>query len=126
MRRLQLRFIDDAWRNKEIYVLPHLQPVEPDQTPELDLAHPGRLARFHLLMDSIRVSLAPGDDRLVASSRSCIHFEPYRLVPALRALELPRPRLLIADDVGLEKTTEAGLVLRELNARRRANRILIV
>jgi superfamily II DNA or RNA helicase len=34
--------------------------------------------------------------------------------------------LLIADDVGLGKTIEAGLILRDLNARRRANRVLIV
>ena len=51
LRRLHLRCIDDAWRNQEIYVLQHLEPVEPDQIPELDLAHPGRLGRFHLLAE---------------------------------------------------------------------------
>jgi hypothetical protein len=126
IRRLRLRALDEPFRNEEICVLHPIEAVEPDEIPELDLSHPGRLARFQLLMDAIRLSLAPGDDRLVSSSRSRIEFEPYQQVPALRALELPRPRLLIADDVGLGKTIEAGLILRELNARRRAARILIV
>jgi hypothetical protein len=118
--------LDEPFRNEEICVLHPIEDVEPDDIPELDLAKPGRLARFQLLMDAVRLSLAPGDDRLVSSTRSRIKFEPYQQVPALRALELPRPRLLIADDVGLGKTIEAGLILRELNARRRAARILIV
>jgi len=125
IRRLRLRALEEPFRNEEICVLHPIENVEPDQIPELDLLRPGRIARF-LLMDAIRLSLAPGDDRLVSSSRSKIDFEPYQQVPALRALELPRPRLLIADDVGLGKTIEAGLILRELNARRRAARILIV
>ena len=124
--RLRLRALDDPFRNEEITVLHPIEEVEPDEIPELNLAKPGRIARFHLLMDATRLSLSPGDDRLVSSSRSKIEFEPYQQVPALRALELPRPRLLIADDVGLGKTIEAGLILRELNARRRAARILIV
>jgi SNF2 family DNA or RNA helicase len=124
--RLRLRALDEPFRNEEICVLHPIEDVEPDEIPELDLAQPGRLARFQLLMDAVRLSLAPGDDRLVSSTRSRIEFEPYQQVPALRALELPRPRLLIADDVGLGKTIEAGLILRELNARRRAARILIV
>ena len=101
--RLRLRALDEPFRNEEICVLHPMEDVEPDEIPELDLAQPGRLARFQLLMDSVRLSLAPGDDRLVSSTRSRIEFEPYQQVPALRALELPRPRLLIADDVGLGK-----------------------
>jgi SNF2 family DNA or RNA helicase len=39
---------------------------------------------------------------------------------------MTRPRLLLADDVGLGKTIEAGLIVTELIARRRAGRVLIV
>ncbi|MGQ9592099.1 MAG: helicase-related protein [Planctomycetota bacterium] len=52
--------------------------------------------------------------------------EAYQLAPALRLLAKPRPALLVADDVGLGKTIEAGLAVLELMARKRASRILIV
>jgi hypothetical protein len=95
VKRLRLRGLEEPFRNEEICVLHPLEPVEPDEIPDLDLERPGRLARFQLLMDAIRLSLAPGDDQLVSSTRSRIEFEPYQQVPALRALELPRPRLLL-------------------------------
>jgi hypothetical protein len=76
IKRLRLRGLDEPFRNEEICVLHPIEDVEPDDIPELDLAHPGRLARFQLLMDSSRLGLAPGDDRLVSSARSRIEFEP--------------------------------------------------
>jgi hypothetical protein len=48
-----------------------------------------------------------------------LRLDPYQLVPVLRAIRMRRPRLLLADGVGLGKTVQAGLVLTELMARRR-------
>jgi SNF2 family DNA or RNA helicase len=52
--------------------------------------------------------------------------EEYQLDPLVRAVEMPRANLLIADDVGLGKTIEAGLVMQELIFRHRVHSILIV
>ncbi len=64
--------------------------------------------------------------RLQAPFRSGIHIQDYQLDPLVRALQMPRVSLLIADDVGLGKTIEAGLVAQELVLRHRARRIPIV
>ena len=52
--------------------------------------------------------------------------ESYQLAPLLKALRMPRVSLLIADDVGLGKTVEAGLILTELLLRRRIQRVLVL
>ena len=53
-------------------------------------------------------------------------FRPYQFRPILRLLSSGSMRLLVADEVGLGKTIEAGLVWTELDARRQADRVLIV
>src|SRR5262249_7070718 len=58
--------------------------------------------------------------------QSAIQIEDYQLYPVLKALLLSRVELLLADDVGLGKTVEAGLILSELISRRRIRRVLIV
>src|SRR5690242_3230091 len=87
---------------------------------------PGPLDRWRLhhqahLLDQV---LGPADVLLADPGR--LRIEPYQLVPLMRALEMPRPRLLIADGVGLGKTVEAGLIVSELIARRRAHRVLVI
>jgi len=53
-------------------------------------------------------------------------FRPYQFRPVLRLLESGILNLLVADEVGLGKTIEAGLIWTELEARRQANRVLVV
>jgi SNF2 family DNA or RNA helicase len=55
-----------------------------------------------------------------------VQVDDFQLVPLLKALEMPRVSLLLADDVGLGKTIEAGLIFTELLIRRRVRRVLIL
>ncbi len=63
---------------------------------------------------------------LQAPFRGAIQIEDYQLEPVVRALRMPRVNMLLADDVGLGKTIEAGMVIQELLARQRIRRILVV
>ncbi len=63
---------------------------------------------------------------LVAPFHGAIQVEDFQLVPLLKALRMPRVSLLLADDVGLGKTIEAGLILAELILRRRVRRVMIL
>lgn len=80
------------------------------------------------------VRCALGIERIQHTNRSTIYafqsqrilFEPYQYKPLLKVLDSPDRRVLIADEVGLGKTIEAGLVLTELNARRPLERVLVV
>ena len=53
-------------------------------------------------------------------------FRPYQFRPVIKLLRTDRHRLLIADEVGLGKTIEAGLIWTELEARRLADRVLVI
>ena len=67
---------------------------------------------------------ATDPDLFQAPFRAGIRIDAYQLDPLCKALRLPRVNLLIADDVGLGKTIEAGLIARELLLRRRIDRKL--
>ncbi|MEN9934153.1 MAG: hypothetical protein RLZZ387_732, partial [Chloroflexota bacterium] len=84
--------------------------------------------RLDAFLNAVRWGAASSADvrALQAPFRSGISIEDYQLDPVVRAIQMPRVNLLIADDVGLGKTIEAGLVIQELLIRHRARRVLIV
>ena len=123
--RLRLRCVAEDLRGLEWDLLHPAEPVQPLRDT-LDPERPGSLAAWRLYHRACLLDRVIGPSEIVAAAPGQVRIEPYQLVPLMRALELPRPRLLLADGVGLGKTIEAGLIAAELIARRRAHRILIV
>jgi ERCC4-related helicase len=68
----------------------------------------------------------PSTGSLYSLFASRIHFVPYQFRPVLKLIQADRPRLLIADEVGVGKTIEAGLILKELQARRDIRSVLVI
>ncbi len=85
-------------------------------------------AELEAFLDAVRWGAATNADRgfLQAPFRSGVSIEDFQLDPLVRAIDMARANLLIADDVGLGKTIEAGLVIQELLLRHRARTVLVV
>lgn len=81
---------------------------------------------YDLRTESLRLSLAYEHDRMVSLSNSRVNLEPYQVEAVHRVVNSFPHRFLIADDTGLGKTIETGMILEELAARGRADRVLVV
>ena len=68
----------------------------------------------------------PSSDSLYSLNAARIDFVPYQFRPALKIIKSDTPRLLIADGVGVGKTIEAGLILKEMQARASLDTIFII
>ena len=79
-----------------------------------------------LLMDAARLSLRNGAGPFRSLGRLSVYPRPYQMVPLLMALRLETVRLLIADDVGIGKTIEAGLIAREMLDRHEIKRLAVL
>ena len=128
-----LQSLDEDRMGEELTVVWELEvgnSVVPDRgLPETISAEafdaPDTLGAF---VDAVRWgAVTSADPRAFQSPfRSGATLEPYQLEPLRRALAAPRTNLLLADDVGLGKTIEAGLVIEELLLRHRARSVIVV
>ncbi|MCA2435524.1 DEAD/DEAH box helicase [Rhizobium leguminosarum] len=91
-----------------------IQPVGPARFDLPADASATVQAKAALLADALRLALRRGAGPFRSAAQLAFEPRTYQLVPLLMALRLQVPRLLIADDVGIGKTIEAGLILREL------------
>jgi superfamily II DNA or RNA helicase len=126
---LHLVGIDSAFKDVEVTPLLELERDEllPDEQPlpRLDVETSDR-NRWRALHRAYLTTMAGGREQLVGLDWGAVAVEPYQLVPLLRVAKSMRPRLLIADDTGLGKTAEAGIILRWLAQRHQAGRVLIL
>lgn len=106
-------------------------PLEPDALtptqylpPDPDKA--GDSSGAGLLRDALRLNLRSGAGPFRSMGRISVTPRPYQFVPLIMALRLEPVRLLIADDVGVGKTIEAGMIARELLDRGTARRLCIL
>jgi len=99
--------------------------LRPEDT-ELVLDDSARFRRSRLYLESLLRRSPPTDSKLYVGQRAAIDVAQFQLQPAALALSQPRPRILMADGVGLGKTIEVGILLSELIRRGRGQRILVV
>lgn len=124
---LRLRPLGGA-DNDIIALIPELEfhPVEPATFPWPNPEKPGNHAAALLLRDALRLKLRAGGGPFRSFGNIAVEPRAYQLVPLLMALRLTTVRLLIADDVGVGKTIEAGLIVRELMDRGEISRLAVL
>ncbi|ANP67168.1 DEAD/DEAH box helicase [Vibrio alginolyticus] len=79
-----------------------------------------------LYIESMLRQRTPTDEKIYMGHKAAMDSLPYQLDPTKQALQQPRQRILIADNVGLGKTLEAGILMSELMRRGKGKRILVL
>ena len=104
-------------------------PLEHVESASFSLPDPKQVGDYHsarLLRDAIRLGFRSSAGPFRSFGHLGFEPRPYQLVPLLMALKLDPVRLLIADDVGVGKTIEAGLIVRELLDRGDIERLAVL
>jgi len=107
--------------SKQVYYESQLR-VLGDSTPERKVVSAGELSA---VLSAIQLA-SPSASTLYSLNSGRIRFVPYQYRPVFKLIRADRPRLLVADEVGVGKTVEAGLILKELQARNDIKSVLVI
>lgn len=99
--------------------------LDPKET-KLTIDNSSGYLKSLLFIEANLKQTVPTDSNLYIGHKAAMDTLPFQLDPSLKALKMPRQRLLIADAVGLGKTLEAGILVSELIRRGKGRRILVV
>ena len=114
-----MRFAFDTKIDNEI------KPVDPNETKFIADTESGYRKSKLYIETHIRNSTIYSD-KITIATKAAFNVSEYQLTPTLTALQLPRPRLLIADGVGLGKTVEVGIFITEMMKRGKGKRIMVL
>jgi superfamily II DNA or RNA helicase len=103
-----------------------LEKVEPATFRLPDPEAAGDYRSCRLLREALRLGFRSSAGPFRSFARIAVEPRPYQLVPLLMALKLDPVRLLIADDVGIGKSVETGLIVRELIDRGEIRRFAVL
>jgi len=107
-------------------VLPAVEAVEPATFPPPTLDDIGDATSARLLRSALRLGFRSSGGPFRSFASLAVTPRTYQLVPLLMALRMPTVRLLIADDVGIGKTIESGLIAAELLAQGDVQRLAVL
>ncbi len=122
--RYQVKFPDTTqWIPSD-----QIEPVPAERESPVDLLEQGKLGRAVDLRRTLTHVRLTGRlaDVIYSMETTNTDFYPYQFKPVLRFLHSPSNALLIADEVGLGKTIEAGLIWTELRSRFDLRRLLVL
>lgn len=124
-RRLLVNFLDG---DEQFVLAGSLEKVEKAAAGPYQLMAAGRYGRAADLRGAITYYRLSGKlaNLIYSLNTTNTQFLPYQFKPVLQFLDSPSSGILIADEVGLGKTIEAGLIWTELRARQDARRLLVV
>ena len=120
------RLWDDAAYHVWLPATESVVRATPDRLKPLGAAEAGHPARIRYVLYAARIANLLSEDVLLAPASASVIPLPHQLKALRRAVSQDRVRFLLCDEVGLGKTIEAGLIMRELKLRGLARRILVI
>ena len=106
---------------KQVYYQSQLRTLDEQEDSRKVLT----ASELSALLSAMQLS-APSASSLYSLNSGRVRFVPYQYRPVFKLINADRPRLLVADEVGVGKTIEAGLILKELQARSDIKSVLII